>query len=68
MSVLEEDILNQNRFFFNVRSDKYSFIDKEILYNKKRKSQTGHWADYSCISGVFGNKRDTDRWRNMMHN
>ena len=32
--------------FKTVRSDKYSFIDQEILYNEKGKKQTGHWADY----------------------
>ena len=28
---------------FNVTSDRYSLINNEILYNKKR--QTGHWVD-----------------------
>ena len=37
--------LKRQDIFFNVRSDRYSFINEEILYNKKGKSQIGHSAN-----------------------
>ena len=47
---------------------KYCIIKKK---RKKGKSQTGYsdpnWL-CSCISGVFCNMRDTNLWRNIMHN
>ena len=40
---------------------------KKNIRKRKGKSQTGHWADCSCIFGVFCNTRDTDLRHNIMH-
>ena len=48
-----------HNIFLNVRSDRYSFINEEILYNKKGRSQTGHWADSIHAFLVFSVTRET---------
>ena len=75
---LEEDILNQNRFK-EARPKKKKMSDvtdiplliRQYCIKKKKKRQESNWPLsrlYSRISGVFCSARDTDLWRNIMHN
>ena len=65
----EEDILNQNRLRGRIKNLKKSEVtDIPLLVRKyciikNKKRQESNWPLsrlYSCIFGVFCNKRDTD--------